>query len=229
MPDPLGQAISDFYFKNSPGRLWIHNKYGEKEEMPVDIYFRTYQDMPLLEQLALNYCQGSVLDIGAGAGSHALYLQGLGNPVTALEISPLSCDVMTQRGVKNVVNADIMSWSDQQFDTILMLMNGIGLSKNLQGLKSLLQHLSKLVLPGGQLLFDSSDVAYLFDSDIPQGRYYGEIDYRYTYRKLNTEWFSWLYVDYPTLSRVAVQTGWKIERLMEDDHYQFLVRLTRNN
>lgn len=229
MPDPLGQAISDYYFKSSPGKLWIHNKYGEKEEMPVPVYFRDYNDMPLIEQLALNYCRGAVLDIGAGAGSHALYLQQRGEDVRALEISPLSCEVMRQRGVANVINADILQWHGEAADTVLMLMNGIGLTKDLAGLDHFLQLASSLIRPGGQILFDSSDVAYLFDGDIPNGRYYGEIDYQYTYKKLNTEWFTWLYADYSTLRRIAVKHGWHIEKLMEDDHYQFLVRLTLNN
>ncbi|RYY59820.1 MAG: class I SAM-dependent methyltransferase [Chitinophagaceae bacterium] len=229
MPDPLGQAISDYHSQHSPGRLWIHNKYGEKEEMPVDVYFRDYDHMPLLEQLAMNYCRGSILDIGAGAGSHALYLQQRGETdVTALEISPLSCAVMRERGVQQVVNADIRQWRGKKFDTVLMLMNGIGLSADLAGLAAFLRHAAELLTDGGQLLFDSSDVAYLFEGAIPQGRYYGEIDYKYTYKKLHTEWFSWLYVDFLTLRRIAAETGWKTEKLMEDDHYQFLVRLTRN-
>ncbi|RYY55176.1 MAG: class I SAM-dependent methyltransferase [Chitinophagaceae bacterium] len=228
MPDPLGQAIHDFHTGISPSKLWIHNKYGEKEEMPVDIYFRSYTAMPLLEQMALNYCTGRILDIGAGAGSHALYLQERGEPdVTALEISPLSCDVMRNRGVLQVINADIRNWQGEEYDTVLMLMNGIGLSASLAGLKLFLARAASLVREGGQLVFDSSDVAYLFDGEIPQGRYYGEIDYQYTYKKLHTDWFSWLYADFHTLGRIASETGWTTEKLMEDDHHQFLVRLTR--
>ncbi len=227
MPDPLGQAISDYFFRRPVAKLWIHNKYGEKEEMPVDLYFRTFDEMPLLEQLAMNYCQGSVLDIGAGAGSHALYLQDRSLAVSALEISPLSCEVMEQRGVQRIINQDIRTYSADRYDTLLMLMNGIGLSETLSGLKQFLTHAALLLKPGGQLLFDSSNVAYLYEEEVPQGRYYGEIDYQYSYRKEETDWFTWLYVDHQTLFQLASAAGWRCELLMEDEHHQYLVRLTR--
>src|SRR5207249_2844542 len=83
----------DFYNNTSTGKLWVHNKYGPKEEMPVDIYFRDMDSMPELEWVALHQCRGSILDIGAGAGSHALALQKMKLDITALDISPLSAAV----------------------------------------------------------------------------------------------------------------------------------------
>jgi methylase of polypeptide subunit release factors len=94
MKDVLGTAISDYYHNTSTGKLWVHNKYGPKEEMPVDVYFRDMEDMPELEWAALHQCRGRILDIGAGAGSHALALQKMGLDITALDISPKSVAVM---------------------------------------------------------------------------------------------------------------------------------------
>lgn len=229
MNDVLGQAISDFYHKQLLSKLWIHNKYGKKEEMPLATYFRVAAEMPDLELIALQNCAGKVLDIGAGAGSHALELQEKGFDVTALEISEEAAAVMKLRGVEKVIQQDIFSFDGKLFDTLLLLMNGIGLTGNITGLRQFLQHTKILLHPSGQLLFDSSDVAYLYDNDILEmNHYYGEILYRYHYKKQKTEWFSWLYIDQKTLIEVAGEEGWKTEILFVDEYDQYLAKLIRN-
>ncbi len=227
MSDILGQAIHDHYHKLQPHKLWIHNQYGPKEEMPVATYFRDEDDMPDLEWLALNECRGRVLDIGAGAGSHALALQSRDVAVTALEISPLAAQVMRERGVKHTALADIFTYNQGKFDTLLLLMNGVGLAGTISGLTQLLTHLGTLLNQGGQILFDSSDVAYLYEGNLPAGGYYGEIAYQYEYNKQKTGWFNWLYADEHTMQTIATQTGFKMEVLLEDEYGQYLARLTR--
>ena len=181
--------------------------------------------MPDLEWCALDHCRGRVLDIGAGAGSHALVMQQRSMDVTALEISPLAAQVMRQRGVNNVAVDDIFIYAGQKYDTLLLLMNGIGLAGTIDNLKILLRHLKTLLNPGGQLLFDSSDIAYLYEGKLPADRYYGEIPYQYEYQKQKTHWFNWLYVDEQTLTEIAAAEGWDMEVLYEDEFGQYLVRL----
>jgi SAM-dependent methyltransferase len=227
MKDVLGKAIHDHYHHLKTGKLWIHNKYGPKEEMPVEAYFRREEDMPALEQAALKECRGKVLDIGAGAGSHALWLQQQGIDVTALDISPAAGAVMELRGVQQVMVRDIFTLPDGTYDTLLLLMNGIGLSATIAGLRVFLQHAKQLLNKNGQLLFDSSDIAYLYERKIPAVQhYYGEIAYRYEYKGQKTDWFSWLYVDKETLSVIAAEEGWKTEILFKDEYEQYLVKLT---
>ncbi|RCH56381.1 SAM-dependent methyltransferase [Mucilaginibacter hurinus] len=225
MVDILGQAVDNYYRRNRRKKLWIHNRYGPKEEMPVATYFRDEDDMPDLEWAALERCHGKVLDIGAGAGSHALVLQERGIDVTALEISPLAAKVMLQRGVQKVVVTDIFNYRAGQYDTLLLLMNGIGLAGTIENLRTLLRHAKILLKPGGQLLFDSSDVAYLYEGDMPDEEYYGEIWYQYEYDGQKTEWFKWLYIDEATLLKIAAGEGWQAEVLIEDEFGQYLVRL----
>lgn len=228
MNDVLGQSISDYYNKRPLSKLWIHNKYGKKEEMPIATYFRNAAQMPDLELIALQNCAGKVLDIGAGAGSHALELQEKGIDVTALEISSKAAEVMKQRGVDKIVQQDIFTFESDRFDTLLLLMNGIGLTGNITGLKQFLQHSKKLLQPSGQLIFDSSDVAYLYDHNLPEmDHYYGEIVYLYEYKKQKTDWFTWLYIDQKTLAETAAGEGWKTEILFVDEYDQYLARLTR--
>lgn len=226
MKDVLGAAILDYYKKNLRQKLWIHNKYGRKEEMPVEIYFRTEKEMPLLELKALQECKGSVLDIGAGAGSHALALQKRNIPVTAMDISEKAVKVMKARGVKKAIQEDIWHFNKEQYDTMLLLMNGIGLTANLQGLQRFLTQAKNLLAPNGQLLFDSSDVAYLYKGKIPAGEnYYGEIAFQYEYKGEKSDWFTWLYVDQQTLKNLAKQEGWQVQILFVDEQDQYLARL----
>lgn len=227
MTDVLGQAIYDYYFKLKPAKLWIHNTFGAPDEMPLDVYFRSEFDMPELEWEALRLCKGKVLDIGAGAGSHVLYLQQQMLKATALEISPLACQVMEKRCVQNIINQDVFTYTGKTYDTLLLLMNGIGLAANINGLHHFLQHVKNLLAAGGQILFDSSDVSYLYKKKpAAMNRYYGEIDFRYEYKRQKTGWFTWLYIDQKTMKDIAEQEGFSMKVLYEDDHHQYLAQLT---
>jgi len=225
MNDVLGHAMYDYWHRQSPSKLWINNKYGPKEEMPVATYFREEDDMPDIEWMAMEQCRGKVLDIGAGAGSHALYLQEQGLAVTAIDISPLCVKIMHERGVARAIEGDIFSHEEGSYDTLLLLMNGIGLAGTIDGLKTLLFHLKGLLNRDGQILFDSSDIAYLYEGNLPEQSYYGEIEYQYTYKKLKTEWFKWLYIDEHTLQQVATECGYLMDVLIDDEHGQYLTRL----
>lgn len=253
MTDVLGNALSDYFHKTSTGKLWVNNKYGPREEMPVDVYFREAEDMPELEWIALQQCKGKVLDVGAGAGSHALVLQQMGLDITALDISPKAAAVMKLRGVEKILcqdffalrlrdngptNAELPETGLDEpgsqvsetaeagsFDTLLLLMNGIGLAGTVEGLRNFLAKARSLLRPGGRLIFDSSDVAYMYDGKIPKTPdYYGEILYQYEYRKQQSDWFKWLFIDRKTLGEIAASEGWHTELLFGDEWDQYLVK-----
>lgn len=196
--------------------------------MPVSAYFRDYEHMPALEHTALELCRGKILDIGACAGSHALWLQQQKKDITALEISALCCQVMKQRGVQRAIQHDVFSFCEGKYDTLLLLMNGIGLTGTLEGFRIFLQHAATLLHSGGHLIFDSSDVAYVYKNHFPDLKnYYGEIAYRYDYKKEKTDWFNWLYIDRFTLSAITASEGWRHQFIMEDEHGQYLVQLQK--
>ena len=226
MNDILGTAIKDYYDGHKHYKLWIYNTYGSKEAMPISTYFRSYMQMPEIELLALEACSGKVLDVGAGAGSHSLVLQQRNFNVTALDISANSCTVMQERGVKQVINADICSFKRKKFNTLLLLMNGIGIASTLNGLHQLIMHLKTLLKPGGQIIFDSSDVAYLYTNKTLPQHYYGEIEYAYRYRGKSSGWFRWLYIDKKTMKNIASACDFNFQILYEDDGDHYLARLT---
>ncbi|MFD0940152.1 class I SAM-dependent methyltransferase [Pedobacter boryungensis] len=224
--DVFGNAIADFYKKGKADILWLHNSYDEPEEMPIDIFFRSFEEMPDLEHKALTMCYGKVLDVGAGVGSHAMILQEAGADVTAIDISADAVKLMQQRGIKKAVEQDVFEVTDK-YDTLLFLMNGIGLTGTLAGFVDFLGKAKSLVNPDGQLLFDSSDIAYLYaELPKPENKYYGEVSYCYEYKKQKGNWFNWLYLDQETLMRTANENGWECEIVFDNDEDQYLARLT---
>ena len=224
--DVFGNALKDQFSQGTAATLWLHNSYDEPEEMPVDIFFRTEEEMPDIELEALDLCEGKVLDVGGGAGSHALILQERGFEVTALDISPAAAAIMRERGLKDVLEGDIFSYTGEKYDTLLFLMNGIGLTGTVDNFRKFLDQARLLLKEDGQLLFDSSDITYLYeDSTLPEDRYYGEVSYQYEYKRQKGEWFNWLYIDPVLLKQIARESGWECHLLFDDGQDQYLAEM----
>lgn len=226
--DVYGEALAEYFEKQEvKNSLYLHSTYGDIEEMPVEIFYREEEYFPELEFIGLSLCDGKTLDVGAGVGAHALYLQKNNFDVTALEISQAACHIMLQRGVQKIVQDDFFAIANQQYDTLLFLMNGIGLAGTLEGFRKLLAHSKTLLTDKGQLIFDSSDISYLYDEyKIPRPDYYfGEIGYQYEFKGVKGEPFKWLYLDQETLIKIAQEEGWVVQILFEDENDQYLVRM----
>lgn len=232
--DPMGAAIRDYFRQGKSAQLKVLSSLFDDDEMPVAHLFRSYHEMPPLEQRALNEARGKVLDVGAGAGCHALALQERGLDVTAVDISPLSCETMKERGVANVECVNIFNQRFQErFDTLLLLMNGTGIAGKLSRLPQLLSRLKQLMNPGAQILIDSSDLRYVYEDedgvlDVDfDGAYYGEVDYQMTYRNIIGKSFDWLYADSVVLAECCRQCGLKCEILAQGQHYDYLARIVQ--
>lgn len=229
--DPMGAAILDFQKQGKAARLRVLSSMFEEDEMPVTHLFRSVPKMPVLEQKALQLAKGRVLDIGAGSGCHTLALQEKGFTVKAIDISPLSCEAMKLRGVKD---AECINLFDDHlgtgFDTILLLMNGTGIAGKIEHLPALFQRLKALLNPGGQILIDSSDLKYIYENEDGSfdinlnGAYYGEVDYQMIYKDVKGDCFDWLYVDFPLLKSIAETCGLHGELVEEGEHYDYLAR-----
>ncbi|ADY52171.1 Methyltransferase type 11 [Pseudopedobacter saltans DSM 12145] len=226
--DIYGDFLKDYQFKgNKIDTVWLHNNYAEAEEMPVDVFFRKEFELSDLELLAIRLSKGKVLDIGAGAGAISLVLQRRGLDVTALELSAGACEVMKTRGVKKIINTNIFTFEEEKFDTLLLMMNGIGFCEYLDQVEVFLEHAKKLLNPNGQILFDSSDVSYLYETKpYDDSGYFGEIDYQYEYKGKKGEWFTWVYIEHDLMKEMAERLGYKMEILFDDGNDQYLARLT---
>jgi SAM-dependent methyltransferase len=230
--DPMGAAIADYFAKGRAAKLRVFSSQFDEDEIPAEQLFRTFDEMPPLEQTALRMAQGKILDCGAGSGCHALALQDMGKDVEAIDISPFSVDVMQKRGVKQAFQINLFDENYlQKFDTILMLMNGSGIIGKLENMNTFFTKMKQLLNPDGCIYMDSSDLRYLFEDedgsflvDLAAG-YYGEIDFRMQYKQVKGETFDWLYVDFQTLSYYAAENGFKAELIEEGEHYDYLACL----
>lgn len=229
--DPVGKAILDYSKSRKPADIIVHSDLCEDDIIPVEVLFRSYKDMPDLEKKALSLCKGDVLDVGAGAGVHASWLKKEGFKVAVLDASQGVSNYLEQQNF-NVISIDFLSApTHKKYDTILMMMNGIGIAGKLSNLNEFLLKVKSLLNPGGQLLFDSSDVKYLYEDEDGSllvdlnAEYYGNFKFQMEYKKEIGEWFDWLYVDYDTIHKFAQKINAKSERIMEfDNHY--LARIT---
>ena len=235
----MGRAIAEYWktmvSTNRPktaDKLRVFSPMFEEDEIPLTTLFRSYEDMPEIERKALDMAKGRILDVGAGAGCHSLVLQERGMDVTAIDISPLSVETMKERGVEKVIEQDFFTL-EGQYDTILMLMNGIGIVGTLERMPEFFKQLDKILALGGQVLCDSSDISYVFEDeegmiDIPNEMdYYGEHSFRMQYKDTIGEAFDWLYIDADTLKETAGRYGYTAEVAAEGEHYDYLAKITK--
>ena len=230
--DPMGAAIYDYHKTGKADTLVVRSSMFDDDEIPVADLFRTFRDMPRLEQIALEMAQGRILDVGAGSGCHSLELLKMGKEAVAIDISPLSVNVMLERGVPaRQVNFYDPAF-DERLDTVLMLMNGTGIIGNLDNIGQFFERLKALLQPEGCVLIDSSDLRYLFEEEDGSimidlaDEYYGQLDYQMQYKDVVGEPFDWLYLDFDTLAYYAEEYGFNAELVAEGEHYDYLARLT---
>lgn len=233
---PLGLALKDYVGGDEKATLTLYREDGEVSSLPIAVFFREADVLPL-EKVALENCRGRVLDIGAGAGIHSLYLQNKGLSVCGLDILPEACEVMRQRGIKEVFCASPYEYEGEPFDTLLLMGRSIGNVETLAGLDDFLSYVRRLVNPGGQMIFNSLDVA---NTDNPQhlayhkfvrraGRYIGEIKMYLEYKGVKGPMTDYLHVDSTTLEKFARKNGWAFEVLYQSEDTGYLARLNKEN
>ncbi len=233
MTDLFGQALLDYQNGNYTEDLYTETNISEEDVLPLPYLFRSFSEMPPLEQLALNNATGKVLDVGCGSGSISLHLQEKGLDIISIDTSGGAIEVCNLRGLKNAREVDLLQLKDEKFDTILLLMNGTGIFQKLEKIDQYLQHLKTLLNPKGKILIDSSDLRYMFDSGdeegsimVPSENYYGELEFTVYYKEWASEPFSWLYLDPQTFKNACESNGFLFEILGEGENYDYLAKLS---
>lgn len=227
--DVFGQAATDFLQTGKCRNIAVKSDVSAREYIPSSYLFRNYENMPDIEKEAIKNCRGEIIDIGAGTGCHALELQNRGFKVVAVENSPLLCNAMRKQGIKNVIEQDLWDLTNIKADTILLMMNNLGIAGTLDNLPAFLMHLAEMLRPEGQILATSSDIAYLFDQGfIHTEKYYGELTYTLKYKNCKSDPFPWLFIDTDRLESLMQHIGMQLEILYrEDDTHNYLARIVR--
>ena len=228
--DLLGAALLDYQHNNYTEDIKTFSSIAEEDSLPLPYMFRDFDTMPTIEQQALKSCRGTVLDIGCGAGSHSLWLQNNGFKVTALDQSKGAIETCKLRGIKECVSKDLYQHNGK-YDTLLLLMNGIGLAGKMNNLTTFFTHLKSLLNKGGQILVDSSDLIYMYMDEegeywVDSEKYYGEVAYSMQYKNIKGSTFPWLYIDYNSLQRACFTNNLTCELVSEGSHYDYLAKLS---
>lgn len=228
--DIFGKAISDYYHNTQPEDIRTETNISEEDVLPTAYLFRSFNEMPSIEQKALKLCKGKILDVGCAAGSHSLYLQNKGLEVHAIDISSGAIDVCHLRGIKNAHQSALLDWHRKSYDTILIMMNGTGIFETFERVPEYLNHLKHILAPGGQILIDSSDIKYMYDKEELDAlfmfqQYYGELEFTIHYKNWTSDPFPWLYLDAETFRKIANLHDFDFQILHEGEHHDYLARL----
>ena len=228
--DLFGKALLDYQNGNYTEDIITSTNISEEDDLPLPYLFRSFKEMPKLEQKALKLAKGSILDVGCGAGSHSLYLQAKGFQVKAIDISKGAIEVAKTRGVLHAELKPILE-ETETFDTILLLMNGSGIFQELAQVSTYLAHLKNLLNPNGHILIDSSDIKYMYEDEDGgfwmdmNATYYGELDYFLSYKGEEEDPMKWLYLDFEKLQLACETVGLKCELVLKGDHFDYLARI----
>ena len=237
----MARCVADYHRGDVDAALTLTSDAEDERTLPASHFFRVAVELPTVERQALEHARGSVLDVGAGAGAHALHLQEAGHRVTVMELSDLAVEVMTERGVRDARAEDIFSEPDgERWDTILILMNGTTLVGSGAGLTSLFVAAEARLAPGGKILIDSTDLTSeredsegFGDESVDQpvkrqdGRYIGEVQLQLSYRGERSEPFPVLYADPDMLRVCAEAAGLQARVVAHGEDGAYLAEVTR--
>jgi len=230
---PYALALRDYAAGDLEAKLMLHSSLGEYDEMPLSWFFRGPDEFFPFDTAALELCSGRVLDAGAGTGVHALALQERGLEVVAIDALPEAVEVMKVRGVKDARIGDMFDVGSDQFDTILMLMNGIGPVGRLSELNRFLDRAGGMLKRGGKILVDSGEAEYQTpppEAPVPgwppeKPAFAGDAWIQLAYRGEWGEPFRELYLDASTLRHYVERKGWNCQLVFQDDDTSYLARL----
>jgi SAM-dependent methyltransferase len=227
-PEPaLGDAFGDILVRcHAAGAAsWSAVEIAERDDGLLSAddaarYFIGPERWPSTERRACESARGRVLDVGCGAGRHALAMQAAGLEVTGLEPSHGAAVVSRARGVP-VAEGTLRNPPDElrgTFDTLL-LAGTLGLLATPEDAPVVLAAAASVARPGAQLLGCSLD-PYVTDRDEhlryqrrnrERGLYPGQVRLRVRDGAIATPFFNFLFLSADELRRLAGGTAWRLE------------------
>ena len=236
--DAFGHSIYD-YLKGEAEFQIVERDDGDIGSIKLGVYFNQYKDWHPIEKKAMRYVRGRVLDIGCGAGRHALYLQEKGHDVVGIDNSPLAIKVCKERGLRDARVVPITRINSKLgiFDTVIMMGNNFGLFGSFEKAKQLLGKLSKIISQSGRIITTTNDV---YDTDIPEhlayhaanrskGRMSGQLRIRVRYKTYSTPWFDYLIVSKNEMENILEGTGWVVTKYIDSDISYYMAILEKKH
>lgn len=194
-------------------------------------YFTEPAEWNAFEVEACTRAAGRVLDVGCGAGRHALFLQEQGLSVTATDVSAGACEVSSARGVKDVRQLSLAELPalGERFDTILMQGANLGL---LGAGAPALAALAEVAAPGARILgglgFGESPEpvhqAY-YARNRAAGRLPGAVRIRTRFADLVDPWVELTFCTADDLTRLVDRSPWRLS-IVAGGNESYLAELT---
>jgi 2-polyprenyl-3-methyl-5-hydroxy-6-metoxy-1,4-benzoquinol methylase len=229
--DAFGHSIYDCLQDTAEFHI-VERDDGDIAAERLNVYFNQYKNWRLIEKKAMKFVRGKVLDIGCGAGRHALYLQEKGHEVVGIDISPLAIKACKERGLMDARVVPITQISSKLgiFDTVIMMGNNFGLFGSFERAKHLLGKLSKITSHKARIIASTNDV---YDTEIPEhleyqasnrrrGRMSGQLRIRVRYKRYSTPWFDYLIVSKNEMESILEGTSWAIKKYIDSNNTYFV-------
>jgi SAM-dependent methyltransferase len=184
---------------------------------------------------ALAAVRGRVLDVGCGAGRHAIYLRESGCEVSAFDPSPGAVEVCRRRRLPAVAGflGDQALFAGEQFDGVVMLGNNLGLLAGPESAPRYLNWLAERCRPGAVLVGEALDTTRASSLEHlayhrrarSLGRRPGEMRLRVVFEGEEGGWFPYWNLSPDELVEVAGDTPWTVQDVTGDELYMATLRL----
>jgi SAM-dependent methyltransferase len=211
------------HYRGEPSDNVTERDDGYVNEADGAYYFRSFDEWPEYEQQAIQESKGRVLDVGLGAGRHALWLQERGHEVVGIDVSPLALEVSRLRGVRDCRLMDVreLAFPDASFDTVLMLGANLGIMGDVDEIRRTLIELRRVTAEDGIIIghsrnpLNTDEPAHLayHEMNRRRGKPPGLVRIRIGFQGRFGEWFHLLWMSQEELAEIIEPTGWDISKV----------------
>jgi len=233
MVDIFGKILKGYLNGDTP---FYNIRRGDGNYCCIDTsnYFTNYQDWSNCEkEIISNYAQGRVLDVGAGAGRHSLFLKNRGLEVHSVDNSSFAVNLMKIRGLNNVHLMDLrkMDFPDAYFNSVLMISNDLGFAGSIKDTRKFLKNLFRIVKPDGKIIvtvrdpnryISKSQESFVYNNHERRlAKIVDKIRLRLEYKNELGDWFYSILASPEELKNLIKGTGWVISRTIENNDCNF--------
>jgi SAM-dependent methyltransferase len=190
----------------------------EHQIQSAEAYFKAPRSE--IERQYLDALDGPVLDLGAGVGSHALYLEARGLEVTAVDSSEGAIEVCQRRGCRDARVMDLRSLELERghYAAFIVMGNTLGIHQTPETLPTLLRTLAHAARPRARLFcamldpLDTNDPIHLryHQRNREKGQPPGLSVIRLRYRDLVDEWVRLWMPTRDELQSAVSDSGWSM-------------------